>query len=228
MDKKVFYKISYGVYLISSKKNGRFNGQIANTVFQITSDPPTIAVSINKQNLTHQFISESNLFAVSILSRETPLKFIGLFGFKSGKDTDKFANVGYKIGEKGVPVVTENSIGYIEVEVKKSLDAGTHTIFVGEVVGGEVLKEDEPLTYAYYHQIKRGVTPRKAPTYIEEKEEERKKMQKYRCTVCGYIYDPQKGDPESGIKPGTSFENLPDDWVCPICGAGKDMFEVYE
>jgi len=99
---------------------------------------------------------------------------------------------------------------------------------VGEVVGGEVLKEDEPLTYAYYHQIKRGVTPRKAPTYIEEKEEERKKMQKYRCTVCGYIYDPQKGDPESGVKPGTSFENLPDDWVCPICGAGKDMFEVYE
>jgi len=225
MDKKVLYKISYGLYVISSKSNGKFNGQIANTLFQITSEPPTVAVSINKSNLTHEFIKESRLFGASILSNKTPLKFIGLFGFKSGRDVDKFADVGYEIGVKGIPIVTENSIGYIEVEVKKSLDVATHTIFAGEVVGGEILKEDEPLTYAYYHEIKRGVTPKTAPTYIGEKKEE--KMQKHRCTVCGYIYDPEKGDPESGIKPGTSFEKLPDDWVCPICGAGKDMFEEF-
>ena len=225
MDKKVLYKISYGLYVISSKSNGKFNGQIANTLFQITSEPPTVAVSINKSNLTHEFIKESRLFGASILSNKTPLKFIGLFGFKSGRDVDKFADVGYEIGVKGIPIVTENSIGYIEVEVKKSLDVATHTIFAGEVVGGEILKEDEPLTYAYYHEIKRGVTPKTAPTYIGEKKEE--KVQKYRCTVCGYIYDPEKGDPESGIKPGTSFEKLPDDWVCPICGAGKDVFEEF-
>ncbi len=225
MDKKVLYKISYGLYVISSKSNKKFNGQIANTLFQITSEPLQVAVSINKSNLTHEFIKESRLFGASILSSKTPLKFIGLFGFKSGKDIDKFADVEYKIGEKGIPIVTENSIGYIEVEVKKSLDAGTHTIFVGEVVEGEILKEDEPLTYAYYHEVKRGVTPKKAPTYREEKEQE--KMQKYRCIVCGYIYDPQKGDPESDIKPGTAFEKLPDSWVCPICGVGKDRFEEF-
>ena len=78
---------------------------------------------------------------------------------------------------------------------------------------------------AYYHEIKRGVTPKAAPTYRGEEKEE--KMKKYRCTVCGYIYDPQKGDPESDIKPGTPFEKLPDDWVCPVCGAGKDMFEEF-
>jgi len=225
MDKKVLYKISYGIYVISSKNKGKFNGQIANTLFQITSSPPTVAVSINKSNLTHAFIRESGLFGASILSNKTPLRFIGLFGFKSGRDVDKFANVDYKIGKRDVPIVTENSIGYIEVEVKKSLDVGTHTIFVGEVVEGEVLKEEEPLTYAYYHEIKRGVTPKAAPTYRGEEKEE--KMKKYRCTVCGYIYDPQKGDPESDIKPGTPFEKLPDDWVCPVCGAGKDMFEEF-
>ena len=100
-----------------------------------------------------------------------------------------------------------------------------HHHFICEVVEGEILKEDEPLTYAYYHEVKRGVTPKKAPTYREEKEQE--KMQKYRCIVCGYIYDPQKGDPESDIKPGTAFEKLPDSWVCPICGVGKDRFEEF-
>lgn len=230
MNPRVFYSISYGLYVVSSKMEDKLNGQIANTIFQVTSEPAKIAVSINKQNLTHTFIQESGAFAASILAKDTPLKFIGLFGFKSGKDTDKFAQVAYKIGKMGMPVVTDNGIGYFEAKVVDSLDVGTHTVFIGEVLDAEMLEDAEPLTYAFYHEIKKGVAPKTAPTYIkdevrEEKDKEAKKMDKYRCTVCGYVYDPVKGDPESGIESGTPFSRLPKDWVCPVCGADKDMFE---
>lgn len=218
--------ISYGLYVISSKKDDKFNGQIANTVFQTTSEPPTLAVCINKQNLTHQYIQESKVLNVSILSKETPMKFIGHFGFKSGRDLDKFKDVDYKIGVTGAPIVIENILGFLEIEVTDSLDVDTHTIFSGKVVDADIIKDGEPMTYAYYHEIKRGKAPKTAPTYIkEEKPKEGKKMAKYECTVCGYIYDPEKGDPDSGIKPGVPFEGLPDDWVCPVCGAEKSEFE---
>jgi len=169
LDPKVLYRISYGLYVISSKKGERLNAQIANTVFQITSEPPTVALSINKENLTHEFIVESNVFVVSILSRETPMKFIGHFGFRSGRDTDKFESVGYRVGVTGAPIVTENSVGYLEAEVINSLDAGTHVVFVGRVVDAQILKDEEPMTYAYYHEVKRGKAPKAAPTYIDEK-----------------------------------------------------------
>ena len=103
-----------------------------------------------------------------------------------------------------------------------------HTMFIGEVVAADVLKEGEPMTYAYYHQVKRGSTPKTAPLYIKEKKEAVSKMAKYRCTICGYIYDPEKGDPDGNIEPGTPFEKLPDSWVCPVCGASKDRFEKVE
>lgn len=226
MNQKALHKISYGLYVVSSKRNDKFNGQIANTVFQITSEPPTIAVSINKQNLTHGYIQESKVFTTSILSKETPMKFIGHFGFKSGRELDKFKDVNYKVGVTGAPVVLENIVGYLEAEVVDSLDAGTHTVFIGKVVDAEIIKDGEPMTYAYYHEIKKGTAPKTAPTYIkEENKKEESKMEKYECTVCGYVYDPEKGDPDSGIKPGTPFEELPDDWVCPVCGVGKDKFE---
>jgi len=226
MNLKTLYKISYGLYIVSSKTDKNFNGQIANTVFQITSDPPTIAVSINKQNLTHEFIQESKVFTVSILSQETPQKYIGHFGFKSGRQLDKFKDMNYKIGVTGAPIVLENTIGYLEVEVIDSLDVGTHTIFIGKVVDTEITKEWEPMTYAYYHKVKGGKAPKTAPTYIkDEDQKEVKKMRKYKCTVCGYVYDPQKGDPDNDIAPGTRFEDLPDNWICPICGADKEDFE---
>jgi rubredoxin len=127
----------------------------------------------------------------------------------------------------------ENTIAYLEAEVIQAIDVGTHTLFVGKVVEAENIKKAKPLTYDYYHQIKKGISPQTAPTYIADhkkiennkKRKESEKMAKYECSVCGYIYDPEKGDPESGVNPGTFFENLPDDWVCPICGAGKDEFE---
>ena len=229
MDSKAFHKISYGLYLVCSKKGDKFNGQIANTVIQVTSDPPKIAVAINKENLTNEFIRESKVLTISILSKEAPMKFIGHFGFKSGRELDKFEGMNYKVGVTGAPIIIENSIAYLEAKVVGSLDVGTHTVFIGEVVGAEVIDEyEEPMTYAYYHEVKRGKSPKNAPTYIKEEKEEKKevlKMAKYRCTVCGYVYNPEKGDPDSGIDPGTPFEEIPDDWVCPVCGVGKDQFK---
>jgi len=226
MDTKVLRKISYGMFVVSSKRDDKFNGQIANTVFQVTSEPPTIAVSINKQNLTHEFIKESRIFTASILAKETPLKFIGQFGFKSGRDIDKFKDVNFKIGTTGIPIVIDSTIAYLEAEVINSINVGTHTIFIGKILDAQTINEGEPMTYAYYHDLKGGQSPSTAPTYIKEEIKNGiGKMQKYKCTVCGYIYDPEKGDSDSGIKPGTLFEQLPDNWVCPVCGADKSAFE---
>jgi len=227
MNLRALRKLGYGMYVIGSRKGDKLNGQIANTVFQITSEPPTIAVSINKNNLTHEFIRESKMLAVSMLSQNTPLSFIGHFGFKSGRDIDKLEGINYEIGETQAPVVIENAVAYLEAKVIQEVDVGTHTIFIGEVVGADVITEDVCMTYNYYHQVKRGTTPKTAPSYIEEKKEA-PKIAKYECTVCGYVYDPELGDPDSSIKPGTPFEELPDTWTCPVCGAAKSEFEKIE
>ncbi len=228
MNLKALHKLGYGLYVVCSKKEGKLNGQIANTVFQITSEPPVIAVSINKKNFTHEFIAEGKVFTVSILSQDTPLNFIGNFGFKSGREVDKLKDINYKLGETRAPIVLDHALAYLEARVINQVDVGTHTIFVGEIVGADIVKEGESMTYAYYHQVKRGTTPKTAPSYIEEEKEVAPKVAKYKCTVCGYIYDPELGDPDGGIKPGTPFEEIPDDWVCPICGAAKSDFEKIE
>lgn len=228
MNPKALHSCTYGLYVVSSRKGDRINAQIANTVFQVASEPPIVAVSISKKNLTHEFIAESRVFTASILSREAPLSFIGHFGFKSGREVDKFKDINYRLGETKTPIVLDHSLAYLEVKVSNQLDVGTHTIFVGELVGADILRQGEPLTYAYYHEVKRGSTPKTAPSYVAEKKESVAKMAKYRCTVCGYIYDPEFGDPDGGIKPGTPFEALPADWTCPVCGASKDQFEKME
>jgi flavin reductase (DIM6/NTAB) family NADH-FMN oxidoreductase RutF/rubredoxin len=231
MDSKVLHKISYGLYIIGAKKNELINAQTANTVVQISADPVTVAVSINKQNLTHEYILSGGYLTISILEQNAPLSLIGLFGFKSGRETDKFAEVSYSTTANGLPYITGHSLAYMEAKVIDQLDAGSHTIFLGQVTAAEILKEGEPMTYAYYHQLKRGSTPPATPTYQETQQrtikEERsdQKMDKYVCTVCGYVYDPEKGDPENNIAPGTPFADLPEDWVCPVCGVGKDEFE---
>jgi len=167
MNLKVLRNCTYGLYVIGSRKGDRLNGQIANTVFQVASEPPTIAVSINKQNLTHEFITGSKVFTASILSQDTPLSFIGHFGFKSGREVDKLKDVKYKLGETKAPIVLDHSLAYLEAKVIHQVDVGTHTIFIGEIVGADVIGEGEPMTYAYYHQVKRGTTPKTAPSYIK-------------------------------------------------------------
>lgn len=228
MNPKALHSLSYGLYIVGSRKGDRINAQIANTVIQVCSEPPTVAVTINKGNLTHEFIKDSKVFAVSVLCQDAPLSLIGNFGFKSGRDSDKFDGVNYKLGETKAPIVLEHAVAHMEARVINEVDVGTHTIFIGELVAAEVLTEDEPMTYAHYHRVKRGTTPKTAPSYVEEKDiktEGDAKLAKYKCSVCGYVYDPEKGDPESDIAPGTPFENLPDNWVCPVCGASKNEFE---
>ncbi|MGI6491126.1 MAG: High molecular weight rubredoxin [Firmicutes bacterium] len=228
MNEKALFKLTYGVHVITSIKGDQLNGQIANTAIQVTSSPVKIAVSINKENLTHEFIKASKLYAVSVVAQDAPLSLIGQFGFKSGRDADKFEGIEYKLTSNGVPYVTEHTLSYIEIKVSQEVDAGTHTIFIGEVVDGDVLQEGTPMTYAYYHEVKKGAVPKTAPTYNPLKDEAAVSSDsagKYVCKICGYVYDPAVGDPDGGVAPGTAFEDIPDDWVCPVCGAAKSEFE---
>jgi flavin reductase (DIM6/NTAB) family NADH-FMN oxidoreductase RutF/rubredoxin len=231
MDKGALQKCSYGVYVVSTQGEGKLNGQIANTVCQITSEPATISVSLNKDNLTHDLIRKSRVFSVSVLSEDAPMQFIGRFGFKSGRDTDKFDGINYKTGKTSSPIVLDYATSYMECELLNSMDVGTHTVFIGRVVDAEVVGEGRPMTYDYYHQVKGGKSPKAAPTYIGVEEEQKKgekeegPMASYKCIICGYVYDPTEGDSTSGIAAGTAFEDLPDSWVCPVCGAQKSEFE---
>jgi len=234
MDLTILHKISYGMYIICTSNDKKQNGQIANAVFQVTATPPTIAVSLNKENYTHELIKESKVFTISILSEKTPMKLIGTFGFKCGKKINKFEHINYKIGKTNAPIILEYTIGSIELKVLQAIDVGTHTLFLGEVIHAEKFNNDSPMTYEYYHTIKGGYSPKTAPTYFKESDmpkknqKEEKIMDKFVCNVCGYVYDPEKGDPDNDIAPGTAFEDLPKTWVCPLCGAEKSEFSKEE
>jgi len=229
MNRAALHQISYGVYIVTSGKDGKFNGQIANSIIQATAKPATLAICINKENFTHELIGSSRKFVVSILSEAAPMTFIGLFGFKSGRDVDKLKDVQSRPGVTGVPIVLDYALGFLEAEVEGEIDCGTHTLFVGKVVEADVTGEGAPMTYAYYQNVKGGKSPKTAPTFDQDATAAKPKAQTaalYVCSVCGYVYDPEKGDPDSGIAPGTRFEDIPDSWVCPVCGAEKSMFEL--
>jgi flavin reductase (DIM6/NTAB) family NADH-FMN oxidoreductase RutF len=166
MDLKALYKIGYGMYIVGAHKGDKLNAQVANTVFQVTSEPPKLAVAINKKNLTWEYIHESQSFTASVLNTETPLPFIGRFGFKSGRDVNKLEGLNYKLGISGSPVVLENAVSFLEVKVNQEVDVGTHSIFIGEVVDAALLAENPTMTYEYYHLVKRGTTPKTAPSYV--------------------------------------------------------------
>jgi flavin reductase (DIM6/NTAB) family NADH-FMN oxidoreductase RutF/rubredoxin len=229
MNYEAFYKISYGLYAVCSKSGSKLNGYISNTVFQVTSDPPQFAVSCSKNNFTANLIEQSKAFSFSVMEKETNQSIIGSFGYKSGKDTDKFKDVKYKTGKTGSPVLLENAIAWFDCRVVKSLDMGSHILFIGELVDSELcMPVKDPMTYAYFREFRKGKAPKNAPTYINENPEKtqvkEKKADKYYCPACGYVYDPQIGDPDSGIAPGTRFEDIPDDWICPTCGTEKRDF----
>jgi flavin reductase (DIM6/NTAB) family NADH-FMN oxidoreductase RutF/rubredoxin len=229
MNRAALHHISYGLYIVTSGQDGKFNGQIANSIIQTTSKPATLAICINKENYTHELIQSSRKFTVSIVSEAAPMTFIGLFGFKSGRAVDKLKDVKTKPGVTGVPIVLDHSIGFIEAEVEGELDCGTHTIFVGKVVEADLTGPGEPMTYAYYQNVKGGKSPKTAPTFDQDAAATKPKVPataRYVCSVCGYVYDPAKGDPDSGIAPGTRFEDIPDSWTCPVCGAEKAKFEI--
>ena len=216
VDPKAFFNLSYGLYLISSEKDGRPVGCVVNTFAQVTSTPAQVSIAINKDNYTTQGILETGMFEAVVLSESAPMELIGTFGFHSSADTDKFTDFETARSDQGLTYVVDHACAHFSVKVSQQLDLGTHIYFVGEVVAADDLAESSPMTYAFYHQVKGGKTPPKASSYIPEEESSAPATPSgyaWRCTVCGHI---------------EYVDELPDDFICPVCGVGKEMFERIE
>lgn len=166
MNRNALRQLSYGVYVISTWDNGRPTGCTANSVMQITSSPATIAVSINHDNYTNKCIQETGRFAISILGENSEPSLIGGFGFRSGREVNKFDGVDFAV--KGFMPVLLDACAYISCEVIDKMETSTHTVFLGKVADADMLKQDTPMTYAYYHNVIKGKSPKAAPTYIPE------------------------------------------------------------
>ena len=233
MDTNALNKLTYGVYVIASGNEKEKNAFIATVAVQVTSQPVQIAIACNKNNYTAEFIEKFGNFSVSVIKREYAPALLGNFGFQSGRDIDKFAKYDCIYGQNtGVPIVTEECLAWFECKLTNKMDVGSHILYIGEVLDAKTLS------------LNRGVAPANAPhgapKSMETIENQNNKanqinnnqnstaMKKYVCSVCGYVYDPEKGDPDSGIAPGTAFEDIPDDWSCPLCGVGKSDFEPAE
>lgn len=221
IDFEALFTISYGLYIVCSGNENRGNGFISNTVFQVTSDPAKFAACCNKKNYTAEFIQESGVFSVSVLNVDASPELLGKFGYQSGRDTDKLKGLSVKYGTTGVPMVMNDSVALLEFRVVQTIDAGTHLIFIGELINAEVLDAArEPMTYLYYRQIRKGIAPKNAPTYIDKLKigelSGNLLIKKFKCPVCGYIYN-------DGVE-NVKFENLPKNWICPICGCEKSDF----
>lgn len=197
MDTKVMNKLSYGLFVLTAKDEKKDNGCIINTAAQVTTSPNRIIVTVNKDNYTHDMIVKTKEFNISILDESAVFDTFKHFGFQSGRDTDKFVEVTYARAENGIAYLTKECNGYISGKVVDMVDLGTHTLFIADVTGGEVLSENASATYAYYHaHIKPSAKPVEKKGYI--------------CTICGYIYE---GD------------SLPADFICPICKHGAEDFK---
>ncbi|MFP3155244.1 flavin reductase [Lachnospiraceae bacterium ZAX-1] len=214
MNFNAFRHLSYGVYVISTLDKERPTGCTANSAMQITSDPATIAISMNHNNYTNACIQESGKFALSILSENTDASVIGNFGFQSGKDVNKFDAVPYET-KQGLPIYKECK-AYIVCEVIDKMETNTHTVFLGKVIDADEMADGVPMTYSYYHTVVKGKSPKNAPTYLPTDQEKGVASDegKYVCSICKYTYE---GD--------TPFEELPDDYVCPICKQPKSSFK---
>ena len=200
MNQKAIFQLSYGLYVAASKAGAKMNGCIINTVTQITSNPLQVAMTINKQNLTCDLIRESGIVSVSILSEKAPFSLFQHFGFQSGRDTDKFVGVPFGLTKQELPYLKENTTAYLDCKVVNTIDVGTHIMFIAEVVDADVLSDDAPMTYAYYHA---NVKPKPQNNADAPKKG-------WRCKICGYVYE---------------GEELPADFVCPLCKHGPEDFE---
>lgn len=167
MNNNVFKNLSYGVYIVSCKNNDKYTGCTVNSIMQITSSPATIALSVNRENYTNSCINDSKKIAISILSEKSNPLSIGTFGFRSGRDFEKFSVIDYEI-KNDLPVI-KDSCGYLICEIKDKIETSTHTLFIADVLDGDILNNEKPMTYAYYHNVIKGTSPKTAPTYIETK-----------------------------------------------------------
>ena len=166
VDPKALFTFSYGLYVVSTSWDGKLNGQVADAVMQLSAEPICIAVCLNKNNYTTELLAKSKKFSVSVFAEEVPLPFIGIFGFRSGREQDKFSKCSYKMTELGLPIVTEHTLAAAEAVVTEVVDVHTHRLFIGEVKSAVVLAEGNPLTYADYHKLKKGKSHANAPSAI--------------------------------------------------------------
>lgn len=205
MDNKALFKLSYGVFVLSSKSGDKVNACVTNTCIQVANDPVRIAISVLNTNLTCDYIKDSGVFSVSVLDKTCIFDTIKHFGMQSGRDVNKFEGVKLPIDLNGVPYLPWSTNSVLSAKVLESIDLGTHTLFIAEVEDMKVLSDNEPLTYADYHK---DLKPK--PQKIDEK----KKIVGWKCKICGFVYEGEK---------------LPEDFVCPLCGHSADDFEpIYE
>lgn len=199
MNNDAMYKLTYGLFVVTAKEGEKDNGCIVNTVSQVTTSPNRITVAVNKQNYTHDMIINTGVFNVSVLTEKSKFSTYQNFGFKSGRDEDKFEKFTFKRAENGVVYIPEETNAFISAKVVEKIDLGTHTLFIADVTDAEVLSEDTSVTYEYYHK---NIKP--AP----KKEDEKKTG--WICIICGYIYE---------------GEELPADFICPLCKHGAEDFK---
>lgn len=203
MDNKAMYKLGYGLYVLTSGDEVKKSGCIINTAIQVTSSPNCISITVNKQNFTHDLIKENGVFNISVISEDADFSLFTHFGFQSGRDVNKFADfTDYSVSANDTPYITKYTNAYLSGRVKQEVDLGTHTMFIADVTQAVVLSNVPTATYAYYQE---HIKP-------QPKSEEKKESgtPKWRCTVCGYVYE---------------GEELPEDFVCPLCKHGAADFE---
>lgn len=202
MDNKAMYKLTYGLFVLTSEAGGRESGCIINTAGQVTSEPNRISIAVNKANFTHDLVKEGGRFNVSVLSEEASFDTFKHFGFQSGRDVDKFAGYAHcKRAENGLYYVTAGTNAYLSATVEQAIDLGSHTLFIARVDGMEVLSGAPSATYAYYQaHIKPQPQKSAAPAGTTV----------WRCKVCGYEYE---------------GEELPADFICPLCTHPASDFE---
>lgn len=206
MEQKVLNKLSYGLFVLTANMDGKDNGCITNTAIQVTSDPVVISVAINKANLTCEMIDATKKFTVSVLSEEAKFEIFRCFGFQSGRNVDKFAEfMGYRRVANGTMAITTGTNAYISVDVTSQVDLGTHILFIGTPTEGEVLNDVPSATYAYYFD---NIKPK--PEKVGETD---KGQTIWRCRICGHEY---------------VGEEMPDDYICPVCKHTSDYFEKIE
>lgn len=226
---EALFTLSYGLYIVSSGNKNKASSFISNTVFQVTAEPPQFAACCNKDNYTAELIKETGSFSVSVLHKDCKADIIGRFGYKSGRTFNKMEGLDLKHNDADLPIVLNDTIAYFICKLTSTIDVGSHYIFIATLVEAVTIDDErEPLTYAHYRNVRKGVAPKNAPTYIDKSKLETKKagedFKKYKCTACGFVYDEALGYPQDGIKPGTRFEDLPVDWKCIACGCDKDDF----
>ena len=210
MDIQAFFKLSYGLYVVSARSGEKKYGCIVNTLQQVTAEPPMLSVAVNKNSVTAKAILDSGRFCGTVLMETADLHLIGTFGFKNSEAVDKFAAFSTKEDENNIPYLTEHAAARYSCEVAGTLDLGTHILIIGKVTEAEILSDEPVMTYDYYHRVVKGGTPPTAPSYKGNISHKPAQKAQWRCKICGYIYE---GDP------------LPADFVCPICGQGADKFE---